>query len=49
MTPAGWIIMTVSICLVLTLFVWSIYKVLSVPEESEHVHGFERNPPDVEN
>ena len=46
MSTGGWIIMTLSVGGVSTLFVWCIYKVLVTPGESEHVHGFEIETPD---
>lgn len=47
MTPGGWIIMLLSVGGVVALFVWCVYKVLTTPEETEHLHGFETLPPDV--
>lgn len=49
MTIGGWIMLIASIGLVTGLFIWCIYKVLSTPEETEHIHGFEQEPPDAEN
>lgn len=46
MTSGGWIIMLASVSGVTGLFGWCIYKVLTTPEESERVHGFERETPD---
>lgn len=48
MTTAGWLIMILSVGSVSTLLVWCIYKVLSTPEETEHIHGFEQETPDAE-
>lgn len=47
MNTAGWIVMTVSVGTVVGLFTWCIYKVLSIPEETEHLHGFEQETPDM--
>lgn len=38
--------MVLSVSVVSTLFVWCIYKVLSTPEESKNMHGFEFETPD---
>lgn len=46
MTTAGWLIMILSVGSVSTLLIWCIYKVLSTPEETEHIHGFEQETPD---
>ncbi len=48
MTSSGWIIMALSVGSVSALLAWCVYKVFTVPEESEHVHGFEQEPPDVQ-
>lgn len=48
MTIGGWIVMLVSVSAVVTLFGWCIYKVLTLPEEPERMHGFEVKPPDCE-
>lgn len=47
MNIAGWIVMLVSIGTVSILFFWSIYKVISTPGESEHLHAFEQETPDT--
>lgn len=39
--------MILSVGTVSALFVWCIYKVLSTPQETEHIHGFEQEPPDT--
>jgi hypothetical protein len=40
MTPAGWIIMLVSVTAVLTLVSFCLYRVLKLPPvEIEHLHG----------
>ena len=46
MTIGGWIILIISVGTVVTLFTWCIYKVLSIPGETEHLHGFEQETPD---
>ena len=48
MTAAGWAIMLLSVGSVTALFAWCIYTVLSTPGETEHVHGFEPDTPDIE-
>jgi len=48
MTTGGWIMLITSIVSVTSLFIWCIYKVLSIPEETEHIHGFEQKTPDLE-
>jgi len=47
MTFWGWVIMLVSVGSVCMLFVWCMYKVLSTPEETDHLHGFSEETPDV--
>lgn len=47
MTLSGWIIMALSVGSVSALLVWCVLKVLSTPDETEHVHGFEQTPPDA--
>jgi hypothetical protein len=48
MTLAGWFIMILSVSSVSLLLAWCIYKVVTTPEETDHIHGFEQEPPDVE-
>ena len=48
MTALGWLIMLISVGAVTALLVWCVYKVLTIPEETEHVHGFEQETPDTE-
>lgn len=43
MNTGGWIVMLFSIGSVTTLFAWCLYKVLSTPGETEHIHGFEQD------
>ncbi|WP_169305280.1 hypothetical protein [Coraliomargarita akajimensis] len=47
MNTSGWMVMALSVGSVVTLFSWCIYKVLSIPEETEHLHGFEQETPDT--
>ncbi|MDP0498953.1 MAG: hypothetical protein Q7P63_02530 [Verrucomicrobiota bacterium JB022] len=47
MDTGGWIIMTLSVTAATTLFLWCMFKVLTTPGETEHVHGFEQETPDV--
>ena len=46
MNTGGWIIMGLSVGTVCVLFVWCIFKVLTTPGETEHMHGFEIETPD---
>lgn len=46
MTLAGLITMLLSVGSVSLLFAWCIFKVLSTPGETEHLHGFEIETPD---
>ena len=46
MTAAGWTIMILSVGTVTLLFAWCIYKVMTTPGETEHLHGFEQETPD---
>jgi hypothetical protein len=46
MTTGGWIVMALSVGTVTSLLTFCIWKVLTVPGESEHVHGFEFETPD---
>ncbi len=41
MTVAGWCILAVSVGGVTGVFLWSIWKVLTAPDEAEHIHGFD--------
>lgn len=47
MTTGGWIILIISVSTVTLLFSWCIYQVLTLPGETEKIHGFEVEPPDV--
>lgn len=46
MTTQGWIVMLLSVGTVSLLFIWCIYKVITTPGETEHIHGFEQETPD---
>ena len=46
MTIGGIITMVISVGGVSLLFGWCLYKVLSTPGETEHIHGFEFKTPD---
>ena len=46
MNLGGWIILIVSVGTVTTLFSWCIYKVITTPGETEHMHGLEMEVPD---
>lgn len=48
MTLAGWFIMLLSVGGVCALLAWCIYKIVVTPNETEHIHGFERTTPDVD-
>jgi hypothetical protein len=46
MTFGGWVTMLLSVGSVVVLFVWCVHKVLTTPDESEKLHGFEFETPD---
>ena len=46
MTQAGWIILCLSVGTVTTLFGWCLFKVLTTPGETEHMHGTMEETPD---
>lgn len=49
MTIGGLLIMILSVGTVTTLFVWCVWKVLTLPSETEKVHGVvEKHTPDEE-
>jgi hypothetical protein len=48
MTTAGWLIMILSVGSVSTLLTWCIFKVMTTPEETDRVHGFEQETPDAD-
>lgn len=41
MNTGGWITLILSVGSVSLLFAWCIYKVITTPGESEHIHGLE--------
>lgn len=48
MTPAGWLIMLLSVGGVTVLFVWCLYRVLARTPKVEKLHGIEDiKTPDV--
>jgi len=49
MTLGGWIVMLVSVGSVTALFLWCLWVVLTTPEETEHLHGFDAHTPDEKN
>lgn len=49
MSTAGWITMLVSIIGVVIATVWAYYKVLSTPDETEHLSSPNPPMPDEEN
>lgn len=44
MTTAGWIIMLTAVSSITGLLAWCIYKVVSTPESTKHLHA----PPDID-
>lgn len=46
MNLGGWIILLLSVGTASSLFAWCIWKVLSTPGESRHLHGFEMEMPE---
>lgn len=49
MTTGGLIIMILSVGTVTTLFAWCVWRVLTLPKETEKVHGVvEHHTPDEE-
>ena len=47
MTTAGLLVMLLSVGIVVSLFSWCIWKVLTTPHETEKLHGTEFETPDV--
>lgn len=47
MNAGGWLVMLVSVGSVTALFIWCIWKVLTTKGETDHLHGFEVDPPDI--
>ena len=48
MTLGGWIVMIVSVTSMTVFFAWCLYKVLTTPDETEKIHGFDTHTPDQE-
>jgi hypothetical protein len=46
MTTGGWIIMALSVGGTTAFFLWTIFKVLRIPDEPEKLHGFDFHTPD---
>lgn len=46
MTSGGWLVMLVSVGTVTASFIWCLWKVLTTPEETKKMHGFELETPD---
>jgi len=49
MNTGGWLVMLLSVGGVTLLFVWCIWKVFTTKGETEHIHGFEVEPPKAKN
>jgi di/tricarboxylate transporter len=48
LTTGGWVIMVLSVGFVTLLLAWCIYKVVTTPGETEHLHTqADIEPPDV--
>lgn len=47
MTTAGTLIMLLSVGTVTILFGWCIFKVMTTPDASTHVHAVELDTPDM--
>lgn len=39
MTVGGWFVMTLSVGGVVALFLWCLWKVITTPRETDHLHG----------
>ena len=39
MNAAGWIIMSISVVGMTSLFFWCIHKVLTLPDGTDHIHS----------
>ena len=49
MTTSGWIVMTLAVGGMTSLLTWCIYKVMSTPGSTEHLHSqADIETPDVE-
>lgn len=46
MTAGGWVVLGMSVGVVVALFLWCVWKVLTTPGETERMHGFEFETPD---
>ena len=46
MTLGGWIVMLLSVISVIVVFLWCLWKVLTIPDESEKLHRFSFETPD---
>ncbi|MFO1486643.1 MAG: hypothetical protein U1F71_25000 [Verrucomicrobiaceae bacterium] len=47
MTTPGLIVMLLSVSIVVSLFSWCIWKVLTTPHETEKLHGTDFETPDI--
>jgi hypothetical protein len=47
MTTAGLLVMLLSVSIVVSLFSWCIWKVLTTPHETEKIHSMEFETPDI--
>ena len=48
MTSTGLLVMLLSVGTVVILFGWCIYKVLTTPNEADHLHAVELHTPDMD-
>jgi hypothetical protein len=48
MTTSGLIVMLISVGIVVSLFSWCIWKVLTTPNETEKIHGVDFHTPDMD-
>ncbi len=46
MTTGGWIVLIISVGTVLTLFGWCMIKVMTTPDEADHLKGVTDHTPD---
>ena len=47
MNAAGWVVMILSVGGMTSFFVWCVYRVLSTPGSTEHLHSQRDIPPDM--
>ncbi|OYV47859.1 MAG: hypothetical protein B7X06_02485 [Verrucomicrobia bacterium 21-51-4] len=47
MSSAGWCVMVLSVGSATCFFIWCIYKVCTIPNETEKLHGFDPETPDA--